>query len=139
MNTNNQFFFYGTLMSTECRGDMVGELAELVGPAQIRGDLYACSAFPMLVAGDGIVKGELWRARTPKHVPSLLRRLDRIEGYDEMRPEGSMYLREVRELITPQTLVSTYVWNRPIDSSYLELVADGDWRRYAADNASLAR
>ena len=124
---------YGTLMSHSgsIRSGLLSKHAELVGPCEIRGDLYSVgSAFPALRPGDGVVKGELWRTDNPYATASLLRMTDGIEGYRPEDPEHSMYRRVAVQLIEPDVVAWTYVWNREPDR-HLTRIPSGDWRAWS--------
>ena len=122
------FFFYGTLMSGH-RGRLFEGIAELVGPATVRGDLYAVSqvSFPALLHGDGIVHGEHWRA-TPDTLARVLHTTDSIEGYRPRDRANSMYLRELAPLLDSDVQAWVYVWNSPL--SWLTPIESGSWREY---------
>lgn len=98
----SRLFFYGTLMSDGHRGHVLKGLARPVGTATVRGDLYNVGSgyFPALVAGDGVVHGEVWEA-LPGKLDAALRITDQIEGYREDAPTWSMYLRERIALLCP--------------------------------------
>lgn len=131
MNDQLNFFFYGTLMSSGSRSRWIDDLAEPVGPASVRGDLYAVGmgGFPALVNGSGTVLGQLWRAYAPEFLPELFHRLDAIEGYRPYDPASSMYLREDRALLTPEDASAwLYVWNYGYNG--LQPIPSGDWREY---------
>lgn len=131
----DKFFFYGTLMSGQGR-DFRGirQHAEPTTPALCRGDLYSVGgSFPAMVAGDGVVVGEVWRAHSPEQVADVLRITDAIEGYNE-RTDSGMYLRRQVTLLAPEIEVFTYIWNRPEDR-WLERIPGGDWRAWRYERA----
>ena len=74
-------FTYGTLKSG-VRGVAGRELlrdSERLGAGTVRGTLYDAGEYPaLLLGGDGVVEGEVWRCPAP-----LLRVLDRYEGTEE--------------------------------------------------------
>ena len=66
-------FIYGALLpGLRLEREMSG--AERLGAAQVRGQLYDIGSYPGLVAGQGLVSGELYRV-TSEH----LWRLDAVE------------------------------------------------------------
>ena len=120
---------YGTLMSGHGRAGALEDLATLVGPCRLRGDLYAVgTAFPALRPGEGEVKGEIWEV-ADENVERLLQRTDAIEGYTEGREDHSMYVRRHVQLVEPAGAEAwTYVWNRSMD--HLTFIPSGDWRAF---------
>lgn len=135
-----RLFFYGTLMSGNCRGHVLGDLAQPVGAGSLRGDLYCGYSFPAMTDGDGTVHGEVWEVR-PGCEEAVLRITDGIEGYYADNPQASMYLRAARPLVdgdptvlAGDTTVLTYIWNGSLGSRWTP-VPDGRWeppRRWAA-------
>lgn len=135
-------FFYGTLMSRDCRGHVlrqrptdrgVIDLAEPVADGTIRGNLHDVGhgSFPAFCAGDGEIHGEVWEAPTHAHLCAALGVTDRIEGYDPLR-WATMYHRVEVPLLTvdgaelePGDTVLTYRWNGPPPGA---LIADGRWQ-----------
>lgn len=73
-------FTYGTLKrGMSGRSLPLTHECEPVGPATVRGTLYDAGAYPaLLLAGDDVVRGEVWRCPA-----ELLARLDRYEGTRE--------------------------------------------------------
>jgi gamma-glutamylcyclotransferase (GGCT)/AIG2-like uncharacterized protein YtfP len=80
--------------------------------------LIHLGAYPALIAGAGVVRGEWFEYTQP--ITNLLRRLDRIEG--------RAYRRIVRQVdvdgIGPQE-AWLYEWAGPTDAG--PVVASGDW------------
>lgn len=150
--STTHLFFYGTLMSDFCRGSVLRDrpladgsqitLAEPVATGEIRGDLFAVgTSFPALVEGDGVVKGEVWRAPTEQHLQAALNITDAIEGYRGPGVPSNLYDRiEVPLLrvwgdlrLAPGDTVLTYRWNpRQRFGALDEKIEDGGWRRFAA-------
>jgi gamma-glutamylcyclotransferase (GGCT)/AIG2-like uncharacterized protein YtfP len=131
-----RLFFYGTLMSNGSRRHALRDIAEPVGPASVRGDLYevAGGSFPCMLSGPGVVHGEVWQV-SPGMLREALRRTDGIEGYREHEPESwSMYIRRAVPLLSapPTTdadgLVWTYFWNSGL-RGLGDALSDGRWRR----------
>lgn len=118
--------FYGTLLSglpaRPGRPDLASHL-ELVQACVIPGRLYDVGPYPALVAGEGTVRGELWRTTTP----DALGIVDAWEGYEAAVEDQAPYVRRRTRLVDPDVEAWTYVWNRPLDG--LVPIADGDWRR----------
>lgn len=85
-------FVYGTLQRGHCRAHLMERAGPIsVMPATVRGRLVDLGEYPGLVAGDGVVHGELW---TYEDVGALLGELDAVEdfaGWDRLGT--SLYVR----------------------------------------------
>lgn len=130
-----QFFFYGTLMGGLKRDAAKYLILDLVGPATVRGDMYAVGNwFPAICPGDGLVHGELWRACNEDHALAVLEMTDQVEGY---RPGDAhnLYDRQETRLETPDGETAwTYWWNGGRTGRRgLERVPHGDWRRWLSE------
>ena len=84
----------------------------------MRGSLVDLRGYPGLVAGDGAVRGELYRL----HDAELLRVLDREEGYNFERLRAGVILADGRR---SRAWVYWYQGSR----HRAVLIADGDYRR----------
>ncbi|MFO0809970.1 MAG: gamma-glutamylcyclotransferase family protein [Gemmataceae bacterium] len=89
---NDRLFFYGTLLPDLARPPVSAVIARLtpLGPATVSGLLYDLGPYPGLVAGDGIVCGELFAGADV----AVLTILDAYEGYDPHDVAGSLFRRE---------------------------------------------
>ncbi len=125
-------FFYGTLM----RGFALRERAGIerwirfAGYGAVRGTLFDLGPYPALVAGSGMVRGEVYRCLDPGR---LLPRADGLERFDPERPRAGEYRREALQarLDDGRTLtVWAYVYNRPVGAA--DHLPGGDYRRRAA-------
>jgi gamma-glutamylcyclotransferase (GGCT)/AIG2-like uncharacterized protein YtfP len=125
MYQTDLLFIYGTLLpGLRLEREMTG--AEYLGAAQVRGDLYDIGTYPGLVAGAGLVSGEIYRVST-EH----LLRLDSVEEVVANNPAASLYWRErikVEKGAYTGESVWVYRYNKPTDR--LKRVPDGDYRRY---------
>lgn len=72
-------FVYGTLKQGECRERCWPFPPVRIEPGTIRGRLRDLGPYPALVAGDEVVRGELWTI-APEQLAETLRVLDEIEG-----------------------------------------------------------
>ena len=98
-----------------------------VAGGSVRGALFDLGPYPALVAGDGVVRGEVYACLDPVR---LLPRIDALEHYDPQRPRGGEYRREemTARLDDGRRLpVWAYVYNRPLGTA--APVAGGDYRR----------
>ncbi|HEV8472915.1 MAG TPA: gamma-glutamylcyclotransferase family protein [Methylomirabilota bacterium] len=76
-----RLFAYGTLMRGYGLHRVLARRATFEGEATARGRLLDLGRYPGLVAGEGRVKGELYRLDDPELLPVL----DREEGYNFVR------------------------------------------------------
>jgi gamma-glutamylcyclotransferase (GGCT)/AIG2-like uncharacterized protein YtfP len=90
----DHLFLYGTLMRGEPAHARfaLSTRARFIGDAWIPGRLLDLGGYPGLVAGDGVVEGELHRLLDP----TLLAELDR---YDECGPDAGAHANYVRERV----------------------------------------
>lgn len=121
--------FYGTLLEGlpakpgRPRFEVHGRYG---GPCLIAGELYDAGPFPALVAGDDLVRGQLWQPRDPAAIALL----DEWEDCDPADPAASTFLRVAVKLIEPRLRAWTYRYNRPVDG--LPRIESGDWREKSA-------
>jgi gamma-glutamylcyclotransferase (GGCT)/AIG2-like uncharacterized protein YtfP len=85
-------FVYGTLKRGQCRERSWPHEPVCVDYAVIRADLYDLGAYPGIVPGDGLVRGELWQLR-PEHMRQTLSVLDEVEGFEQQ--EDDLFVRRV--------------------------------------------
>jgi len=92
-------FVYGTLkVGGKFASRFDADRLEVV-PCSINGTLYDTGWYPAIVLeGDGEVQGELHRY---KNWHLVIERMDRIEGYQEERPERSLFMRRMTEMEIP--------------------------------------
>jgi gamma-glutamylcyclotransferase (GGCT)/AIG2-like uncharacterized protein YtfP len=87
-------FIYGTLHPDLAPPGIWSVVRTLraVEPATVAGALFDLGAYPGLLLDDGprTVQGTLFELPDD---PSVLRQLDRYEGFDPQSPEGSLFLR----------------------------------------------
>lgn len=125
---------YGSLMSGLAPEDAphFSDYFEPSGPCTIEGCLYDLGSYPGLVAGEGSVKGELYRLKFPlsdARSAQAFRALDTFERFDAHKTRESLYVRQVVRLKEPAELDAwVYLYNR--ETKDLHLVPDGDWRQY---------
>lgn len=104
-------FTYGTLKRGHYNNKFL-DGAEFIGEAIMKGfEMYSNGAYPMIVEGDGIVYGEVYKV----NLEDLLR-IDRLEEYREDIDDG-VYLRrkgEVELKSGEKVDVEYYLWNRSI-------------------------
>jgi gamma-glutamylcyclotransferase (GGCT)/AIG2-like uncharacterized protein YtfP len=92
----------------------------------IPGVLYDTGPFPALVAGAGVVCGQLWQPRDP----AALALLDEWEDCHPADPAASIFIRTAVTLVEPRLRAWTYRYNRPVDD--LPRIESGDWREKSA-------
>lgn len=112
-------FTYGSLMSGLQNHEVIKRAGgQFVKNARIVGTLHAyCSAYPAVVTGDSLIKGEVYEVPVKGVVA-----LDSFEG------EGYLYHRrsvmtEDGDRVSVYMMTAESVHGRPI-------IADGDWRRF---------
>jgi gamma-glutamylcyclotransferase (GGCT)/AIG2-like uncharacterized protein YtfP len=123
-------FVYGTLRS-DVGSHMHGALVEdatLVGPATVRGDLYAIGRYVALAPADtpNVVKGEIYEIRSAA-AERVLTMLDEYEGISD--PTHDDYRRDVvtATLSSGRTQRAwAYVLNRSVDG--LRRIPSGDYK-----------
>jgi gamma-glutamylcyclotransferase (GGCT)/AIG2-like uncharacterized protein YtfP len=111
----NLVAFYGTLRSG-CGGEQERALtksAQALGPCRIQGKLLNEGAWPGLVKGDGIVKGDLY-AMTQRE----------IEAVDVH--EGSDFSRQRVRLLDPAVEAWVYFYAR---ADHGHVIPSGDWKQ----------
>jgi gamma-glutamylcyclotransferase (GGCT)/AIG2-like uncharacterized protein YtfP len=118
--------FYGSLRAGCAipeQPSLAGRLIDL-GSCALAGTLYDLGEYPGLVAGEGRVVGELHQLLDP----SVIGELDRYEGYDELDPSRSEYVRRVARLIDPALDAWVYYFNG--ETRDLAPVPSGDWAEH---------
>lgn len=109
-------FVYGSLRRGMHNHGVMGN-SELLTEAHLSGfEMYQVSSFPAIVAGEGIVKGEVYLVDG-----ATLARLDRLEGHPQMYRRSMVTVQAGDALCQ----VWVYVWQRPV--SGLVQVPGGDW------------
>lgn len=108
-------FVYGTLRSA-----IQDHPAVKIGEGSISGRLYDFGAYPGVVDGDGVVRGEVYRL---DQAEATLAELDKYESVDE-----GLYERVTRSAILADgSKVETQVYLYKRDTSRARLIASGDW------------
>jgi gamma-glutamylcyclotransferase (GGCT)/AIG2-like uncharacterized protein YtfP len=127
-NDPELLFVYGTLrpaLATGGHGAIVRDL-EVVGPATAPGLLLDLGSYPGLVAGDGVVYGELLRVVDPD-------RLQALDAYEECGGPEPLFRRErmVASLADGTTVVAWgYRFMRPPQAA--TVIAGGDYAAHVA-------
>ena len=92
------FFVYGTLKVGGYFAKYLYTYRTTSEVAILKGfDLHDLRNFPGIVPGLGEVKGEI---HTYMREEAVLREMDRIEGYDEENPTGSLFIRHKGKVTT---------------------------------------
>jgi len=117
-------FVYGTLRSNQPNAPRLGGATPL-GWATTDGRLVDLGDYPGLVEGDGAVVGELF------HLPlAALDRIDDLEGFDPLDPEGSLFLREERTVHLPGRNARLSAWTYRWPHGGGSPIENGDWVRH---------
>jgi len=127
----DKVFVYGTLMKNfwNYKRYLEGRISRIT-PGKTYGLLYHLpEGYPALIAGNGIVEGEIIEPVDK----NLLKSLDRLEGYAEWRSDN-LYIREKRNILTEngeEVACWIYIYT---DERYARengiLVPDGNWRKF---------
>jgi len=116
-------FVYGTLRPALAVGrprQLVGDL-ELVATATVAGVLHDLGHYPGLVAGRGVVRGDLVRLDDDA-------RLVALDAYEGCGPDQPLFRREITKARLPggeEVSAWVYVYARPVGSA--PAVRDGDY------------
>lgn len=92
--------------------------ATFEGPATVRGTLLNLGRYPGLVAGDGRVKGELYRLTSDELLPAV----DHEEGYNFERRRTAVARADGR-----RTRAWLYWYRGPREGAIP--IPEGDWRK----------
>lgn len=118
-------FVYGTLRPALAVGlprQLVGDL-ELVGAARVAGRLYDLGDYPGMVAGEGLVHGDLLRVRDAE-------RLAAIDAYEGCGGPEALFRREavlVELADGTQAEAWAYFYAQPVGRG--REIVDGDYAR----------
>lgn len=116
-------FVYGTLrpkLAAAAQRRLIASFTEK-GPATVRGTLYDLGPYPGLVAGAGVVHGDL--LATPPGTD-----LDTLDAYEECGGESPLYRREATVATRPDgsdVAVWAYFYVRPVGTA--PAIAGGDY------------
>lgn len=121
-------FVYGSLMTGMSNHSIIAPFVTRVRT----GTLYHLpDGYPALIAGDGIVRGELVDI---KDSPNALEILDRFEDFYGVGNPHNLYERVAQTVwCEAETAVTAevYRWAKPDELQQIGiLVADSDWRSY---------
>lgn len=125
---NDKVFFYGTLMAGFDRRGRVGidTRMRFVGRGWIEAALYDLGLFPAAVPAPGDqVWGEVYEVDDD---PTVMARLDEIEGYRSTEPDASLYTRVAVSVHLDSGSVDTvwtYFYNAPLGQA--ERIAGGNY------------
>jgi gamma-glutamylcyclotransferase (GGCT)/AIG2-like uncharacterized protein YtfP len=126
MTDKMKFFVYGTLKEGGFFASRFDPFRKSVEEAKIEGvDMLDLGGFPGAVPGEGTILGEVHEYKNEEEV---LRAFDRIEGFSEKDPDGSLYLRKEVEVTLKngeKTTATMYFFNRETD--WHRKVENGVW------------
>jgi gamma-glutamylcyclotransferase (GGCT)/AIG2-like uncharacterized protein YtfP len=124
----DKIFVYGTLMAGFDRRKRAGidTRMRFVGRGWIQASLYDLGLFPAAIpAPDGRVAGELYEVVDD---PSVLTKLDEIEGYRPNEPDTSLYMRAQTTVTLESGAVESawvYFYNAPLGQG--QRIESGDY------------
>lgn len=125
---NNKVFFYGTLMAGFDRRRRAGIDTRMtfIGRGRIEAALFDMGLFPAAVPAPGSqVWGEVYEIEDD---PSVMARLDEIEGYRSSEPDTSLYTRVVVPVVFDDERtdnVWVYFYNAPLGRA--QRIDSGDY------------
>jgi gamma-glutamylcyclotransferase (GGCT)/AIG2-like uncharacterized protein YtfP len=113
-----RLFAYGTLMRGYGRHVVLTRGATAMGEGTVRGRLLDLGRYPGLIDGAGRVRGEVYRLDDPELLPVL----DREEGYNFVRRQGTVTLADGRR-------VRAWLYRYRGPRERARPIPDGDYRR----------
>jgi gamma-glutamylcyclotransferase (GGCT)/AIG2-like uncharacterized protein YtfP len=127
-HVSDQVFFYGTLMAGFDRRRRAGidTRMHFIGRGWIEGALFDLGLFPAAIPSPGgRIQGEVYRVDDD---PSVMARLDEIEGYRQSEPDTSLYTR-VPTTVTLDSGAAEQAWvyfyNAPLGRA--DRIPSGDY------------
>ena len=103
-------FTYGTLKPGEERFYIIEPYLSSTKNAKLYGvQLWDLGAFPGITKGDEVVEGTLLEF-PEEHADRILHTLDRIEGYNEIDPDNSLYIRKEVVVETEEGKVKCFTY-----------------------------
>lgn len=132
-DTQYPFFLYGTLRPNELRWDMIEQVVERVQGGEVEGKLYNTGEYPFYSPGGGIVKGE-WAWIEEKYYAVAIILMDRVERYDPLNQEGSLFIRELITDISGTVTGYIYKGNDFMLQLGCPQIASGDWKQRKLGN-----
>ena len=125
---SEKVFFYGTLMAGFDRRRRAGidTRMQFVGRGWIEGALFDLGLFPAAIPSpDGRILGEVYEVEDD---PSVLAKLDEIEGFRPSEPDASLYTRVATAVMLENGAadqVWVYFYNAPLGRA--ERIPSGDY------------
>jgi len=129
-NPPERIFFYGTLMKDHGRiGALIREgKLRFVAAGRIEARLYNVGDYPAAVPEKGgSVYGEVYEV---SDLDEILPRLDEYEEYDASRPDDSLFIRKVTNVVLEsggEVPALVYFYNR--DTEGLKVIRPGRWKK----------
>ncbi|MFN7728186.1 MAG: gamma-glutamylcyclotransferase [Bdellovibrio sp.] len=141
MNQNGAgelFFVYGSMTQGLVHFQKIQEFVTASEPAAIQGTAYSLKVgFPVVLEGGvDLIQGELVTLKTSELLMGLL---DQFHGYDQDRPEKSLYWRKKKEVQTAAGYQECWIYflnpkRLPKTATPIE---NGDWRTAMESKAPL--
>lgn len=129
MKNRGYIFVYGSLKIGGRFSHGFEEKRVSVRPATLKGTLYKWKYAALALAGDRTIHGEL---HLYKDFSTVVRRMDRIEGFHKRNDENNLYNKNVVEVKTEdgnKTRAITYTLNtHRISVEGCEIIEDGVWQ-----------
>ena len=128
------FFVYGTLLPGQPNYDLWSDSIEDQKAAIFRnGRLIDLGYYPILFeGGENPVSGKVISIRAEDY-QLIINRLDELEGYDQRKPEASLYRRVERQVtLEDNTRVDAWVYvGSPEMIIGGEIIDSGNWATYS--------
>ena len=115
-------FVYGTLMEGMSRHNEMEGDCKKVCKGTVQGELYHLGGYPGLIPGEGIIHGEVYRA---KDMFQVIQRLDWIEGAGGDNP---LFNRVIQQVETENGKVWAYTYHYANSVDSFERILSGNWR-----------
>ncbi|MEL6192125.1 MAG: gamma-glutamylcyclotransferase family protein [Bacteroidota bacterium] len=130
--TNDLIFVYGTLRKgfSHPMADMLASHAQYVGAGSTFGSLFDLGPYPAAIfseEGAYIVKGDVYRIKSPQH---LLPLLDEYEGYRADDLENSMYKRVLIKVYCKEDELEVWGYTYLPPPPSKGLIPSGDYLSY---------
>ena len=123
-----KIFVYGTLRKGFSRHRYLSLEAKWIGMGTVKGLLYDLGSYPgVLLSDEGKVKGEVYAINEST---SILQKLDRIEGFNALQPERSLFLRTQVEVTMEDRSVEAWIYILPSKPERATLIPTGDYRSF---------
>jgi gamma-glutamylcyclotransferase (GGCT)/AIG2-like uncharacterized protein YtfP len=128
-NEPAHIFVYGSLMGGFELHHWLRD-SEFVCGGAVAGKLVTLGAYPGLLDGDGLVRGEVYRCPS---IDGWLTGIDRVERCDPTNPTHSLFVRVARRItLTDGAELDAWVYMLNQRQTSAPFIPGGDWRAFVA-------